>query len=344
MDNDFRWNWIPQISESYGNVIEMDTEKKTVAFFDRVSVCGIIVVRSECPMTDNHYHSWTIKVERSSDGNMFVGVATEKTDFTRLLRYGSWLGRDKESWVLSSWGRICHKNVAFVHAEYKFCQGDYITVYLDMINRTLMFAINRKLIGYQYVDVPNDVNLYPVIAASKSCEMRLIYAHTVQPSLLLLSLVAHTLVYCKSKSSKLTKRSPRLPRGSRFLWYGTIHLDGLNLPPGMARRLGTLYPTLISECPSSHKSHEKHLCPVPYAVPKVLKLENPIKLPSSRRIMKRITKPPKCCCKVHPCSHVDVFNFTKMRFKCESSSDDEIFPEITRKRKRELKKVAIAKL
>lgn len=77
-----------------------------------------------------------------------VGVGTSSVDFdSHRHTFTSMLGSDGESWGLSYYGRIQHRDHFTPYDKSQFGQGSVIGVHLDMWHGELSFYKNRRPLG-----------------------------------------------------------------------------------------------------------------------------------------------------------------------------------------------------
>lgn len=340
------WKWDSSPLHAPHTLVGINEEKQMLIFSGRMKKSKMVVVRGNQAFSRDNYHCWTIQLHSLIYGEVMIGVATEHADFTEHWNHRCRLGMDKHSWSISTKGLMCHKSIAVKHKDYEVRLNDHVTVHLDLLNRTLMFAINSRLIGFRYVNLPCDVDLYPVVGvAAEFSELRLVSAYIIQPSLQLLSLVACIMFHCKLQAIQLERRPLKVPNDSSLQWYGLVLLDKSFLPPGLRREFKSLYPWFMEKHDSPRKHRSQHhpalSAGTKYRVPKVIKLADPFESPEivkprSPRKLRKDIKRTKCSCGKEKCCKE--FNFLRKRDTYYfSSSDDEIFPEIAKRRKKEKK-------
>lgn len=343
------WTWNPSPAHSYLNLIRIDS-------FQEISTFGgtyqgdlhpMIFVQGSDPLPHNRYHCWTICIQNIWNAEVMLGVATENAEFIDDWNYMGRIGRDGHSWTLSSRGSLYHHNYAVVHEDYRLFPRDLVTVHLDLIKRTLMFAINNKVIGLQYQNLPHGVDLYPVVGVAGRCVLTLVSAYMCESSLHLMSLVTHIIARCKARAPKIQSRVPKFPDGTCLQWCGTVSIDKLLLPPGLMKTCKVLYPWFFADHQMKPytRAEQRRRCNK-HKMPKVIRFADSKTNESSterRDMTKRIVKSRKCHCgninKDNSCSHESVLRFFRKRDICYlSSSDDEIFPRITKKNKKRLRR------
>ncbi|XP_045600256.1 SPRY domain-containing SOCS box protein 3 [Procambarus clarkii] len=345
MEEILAWKWDPSPSYDYLNFIRIDSFQEILAFALRSDQHSMVVVKGNEPLAHNLYHCWTIFIQNIWNAEVMVGVATESADFTDNWNQRCRIGKDEHSWALSSGGSLCHNNIAIVHEDYRFFPGDFVTVYLDLIQATLMFALNNKIIGLQYNNLPHNIKLYPVVGVARRCELRLVSAHVSQPSLHLMSLVSHIIARCKARSPQLKSKMIKMPEGSSFMWHGAVSIDKSQLPPGLKKDCIMRYPWFSTDHrikPLTRIQSQQRRRRNKHQMPKVIRLADPFEVPKlvtpQNKSSKRAIRSRKCQCgnsdKDRSCSHEKVLRFFRKRDICYlSSSDDEIFPEIAKRKK-----------
>lgn len=297
------WKWDSSPLHAPHTLVGINEEKQMLIFSGRMKKSKMVVVRGNQAFSRDNYHCWTIQLHSLIYGEVMIGVATEHADFTEHWNHRCRLGMDKHSWSISSK-------------------------------------------GFRYVNLPCDVDLYPVVGvAAEFSELRLVSAYIIQPSLQLLSLVACIMFHCKSQAIQLERRPLKVPNDSSLQWYGLVLLDKSFLPPGLRREFKSLYPWFMEKHDSPRKHRSQHhpalSAGTKYRVPKVIKLADPFESPEivkprSPRKLRKDIKRTKCSCGKEKCCKE--FNFLRKRDTYYfSSSDDEIFPEIAKRRKKEKK-------
>ncbi|XP_042231579.1 uncharacterized protein LOC121872673 isoform X2 [Homarus americanus] len=306
----------------------------------------MVVVKGNQPLLQNKYHCWTIYIEHIWNAEVMVGVATEIADFTESWNPKCRIGLDENSWALSCGGSLCHNNVAIVHEDYRLFPKNFVTVHLDLIQGTLMFALNNKIIGFQYTNLSRDTSFYPVVGVARQCALRLVSAHVSEPSLQLLSLVSYIIGRCKVRSVHSGRTMAKKPKDSSLQWCGMVPMDLSQLPPGLMKDCTLRYPwfsedhrkTPYTRIQSQQRQHRNK-----FQVPKVIRLANPFEKSKLVVSPRRVTRNRKCHCdNSNPdriCSHEKVLRFFRKRDICYlSSSDDEIFPQISKKKRKRLRR------
>ena len=77
-----------------------------------------------------------------------VGIGTDAVDLdTNRYTFCSILGRDKNSWGLSYYGKTQHRGNMTEIASARFGQGSIIGMHLDMWQGKLYFFKNRRPLG-----------------------------------------------------------------------------------------------------------------------------------------------------------------------------------------------------
>lgn len=353
---DLAWKWDPSPAHQHENFIRIDSFQEILAFGGRRDGATMVVVEGDQNLANNSYHCWTIFIQGLWDAEVMVGVATEKAKFT-----GSWnedcrLGMDEHSWALSSGGYASHKREALVHEDYRFFPKDYITVHLNLLNNTLMFAINSRMLGIQYTNVGKGVRLYPVVGVARRSEIQLVSAHFSPASLQLRSLMAYIAAQYKAKAGSSDKiKMPKTSPGAQLLWLGTVPLERYGLPPGLIKDIGHRWPwvtqKMVHRTRTRFRKNNGATTGCVPQVPRVLTLIDPFEEISDDAIVnitelseRRICRRRVCSC-IEPglenttCCHEQVLRFFRKREICYvSSSDDEIFINSSRKKNKKKKK------
>ncbi|XP_071528180.1 uncharacterized protein [Panulirus ornatus] len=353
MEEKLAWKWDPSPAHDYLNFIRIDSFQEILAFGGRNDQESMVVVKGNQPLKQNMYHCWTIFIQNIWNAEVMVGVATENADFTENWNHKCRVGVDENSWALSCGGSLCHNNIAVIHEDYRIFPRDFVTVHLDLIQGTLMYSINNKLIGFQYKKLPRNVSLYPVVGVARRCELRLVSAYISQPSLQLMSFVSYMIARCKSRSPLLGQRMPKLPDDSSLLWCGALSLDKSQLPHGLIKDCMLLFPWFSEDHrrkPRTRIQAHQRQRRSKSQMPKVIRLADPFETlrPASftselDRSPRRVVKSRKCHCFNSGgdrfCSHERVLRFFRKRdILYISSSDDEIFPHVVKKKKKKIRR------
>nr|XP_045600258.1 uncharacterized protein LOC123759357 isoform X2 [Procambarus clarkii] len=302
MEEILAWKWDPSPSYDYLNFIRIDSFQEILAFALRSDQHSMVVVKGNEPLAHNLYHCWTIFIQNIWNAEVMVGVATESADFTDNWNQRCRIGKDEHSWALSSG-------------------------------------------GLQYNNLPHNIKLYPVVGVARRCELRLVSAHVSQPSLHLMSLVSHIIARCKARSPQLKSKMIKMPEGSSFMWHGAVSIDKSQLPPGLKKDCIMRYPWFSTDHrikPLTRIQSQQRRRRNKHQMPKVIRLADPFEVPKlvtpQNKSSKRAIRSRKCQCgnsdKDRSCSHEKVLRFFRKRDICYlSSSDDEIFPEIAKRKK-----------
>ncbi|XP_042231580.1 uncharacterized protein LOC121872673 isoform X3 [Homarus americanus] len=297
------WKWDPSPAYDYLNFIHMDSFQEILAFGGRTDQESMVVVKGNQPLLQNKYHCWTIYIEHIWNAEVMVGVATEIADFTESWNPKCRIGLDENSWALS-------------------CGG------------------------FQYTNLSRDTSFYPVVGVARQCALRLVSAHVSEPSLQLLSLVSYIIGRCKVRSVHSGRTMAKKPKDSSLQWCGMVPMDLSQLPPGLMKDCTLRYPwfsedhrkTPYTRIQSQQRQHRNK-----FQVPKVIRLANPFEKSKLVVSPRRVTRNRKCHCdNSNPdriCSHEKVLRFFRKRDICYlSSSDDEIFPQISKKKRKRLRR------
>lgn len=349
MEEELAWKWDPSPAHDYRNYIRIDSFQEILAFGGRNDQDTMVVVQGSKPLAQNMYHTWTVLIQNIWNAEVMIGIATEDADFTEKWNQKCRLGMDKESWALSCGGSMCHSSIAVIHEDFQFFPKDFVTVHLNLIKGTLMFAINNKIIGFQYSEIPRNTNIYPVVGVARRCELRLVSAYSSQPSLQLMALLVYMISKCKTRGLRQGCKVPKMPQGASMEWLGSVSLERSRLPPGMLKEYKSRYPWFTEEHyikPRTRLANHQRRLRHKSLIPKVVRLADPFEaprpitfVPALDRSPKRIIRSRKCHCGLSHskriCCHERVLKFFRKReISYLSSSDDEVFPHISKKRKK----------
>ena len=120
------------------------------------------------PAPSNGPVSWTVTIDRSSGGNMMIGVCMKNHSHTIYIggnssAYKGW------SYYGCTPGYKYHNGNATEYGR-AFNTGDVIGVLLDQSEGTLAFTHNGEELGVAYSDLPNDEPLYPAVSLCQNSD------------------------------------------------------------------------------------------------------------------------------------------------------------------------------
>ncbi|KAK4295440.1 hypothetical protein Pmani_031996 [Petrolisthes manimaculis] len=351
MEDDLAWKWDPTPSYDVDSSVRVDSFQEIVMFGSRRGRGNsMVVVQGDRPLAQQHYHTWTISVQDLRDAEVMIGVATEDADFEKWNDRCR-LGKDSQTWALSCGGSLCHNNMAVIHNCYQVQLRDHVTVHLDLLRATLMFEVNNKFLGCHFQDLPKKRNLYPVVGVVGQCNLKLMSTYSNPVSLLLISLIAHIHDSCRKAAWYNAPQGYKLPSGYSLQWGRSVGFNRSCLPPGLVNECMHQFPWFRDKHQTFRYCRQgvRALCTrinASFQVPRVVRLANPFpsfvpapKVPSMPELLmtRQPVKRRTCHCLSNTgqekCEHEDVFRFMKRR-DISFLSDEEIFPEATKRRKK----------
>lgn len=94
-------------------------------------------------------HTWDVLIKRCTTQYMGVGIASLGT------KLNSYLGRDFTGWSFQPTGEKWHSNIGYNYGPPRpsYCEGDVISVELDLDHGTLAFYKNNQYLGIAFSDL-----------------------------------------------------------------------------------------------------------------------------------------------------------------------------------------------
>lgn len=113
--------------------------------------------------------SWTVTIDRSSGGNMMLGVAVKTHPHSTYV--GGADSPSKRGWAYYG----CSPGYKYHNASVKeygraFNVGDVVGVHMNQAEGTLSFSINGEDLGVAFTDLPNDEALYPAVSICQNSD------------------------------------------------------------------------------------------------------------------------------------------------------------------------------
>ena len=112
-------------------------------------------------------HAWDVLIRRCTTQYMGVGVACIGT------KLNSYLGRDFTGWSFQPTGEKWHSNIGYSYGPPRpsYCEGDCITVELDLVHDSLAFYKNNQYLGVAFTGLLRECEesgLFPAVTSYRA--------------------------------------------------------------------------------------------------------------------------------------------------------------------------------
>lgn len=178
-EEEYAWKWC---LDDHHKPVVLSEDKLSVTFHPRRSN-GCCAMRGDKPLLKHMEHWFEVEMQPPFYGQArMVGLGDK---FTRLQSsskdFYPLIGRDCTSWGFNYTGKVLHDGHEKDYAQLEMTNNSSLKVgvYYDSYYGNIVFTVNDKSQGIAFKNVPNGLELYPLICSTaRGSEMKLIYCHS----------------------------------------------------------------------------------------------------------------------------------------------------------------------